>query len=163
VKLADSTAKLIENVEPGDTLLTIHEGTGKVFAARVKSRYQQDVSEIVRLHLSTGELIVTTPRQPFMTTRGKYVPASQLKTGDRLITKSKPVKLDSVQHRAEVTRVHELRLHNASNYLVGVAALRTKLKKVLEDRPVEEATIGGPRRKRPAIGPRPPRRAASKR
>ncbi len=163
MKLADSTAKLIEKVEPGDTVLTLHEGTGKGFAARVKSRYQQNVPEIVRLRLSTGEDIVTTPRQLFMTKRGKYVPAVQLKVGDSLITDSKPVKLESVQHRTEATRVHELRLHNASNYLVGLAAIKTGEKKFVEVRPAEKLKSRGPRRKRPAIGPLPPRRAVSKR
>ena len=157
--------KPIGQLQLGDTVLAISGATGNPFAARVHSRSQRVVPEVIMLRVDSGETIVTTPSQPFINAEGRAIRASELKAGDLLSAESKrTAQVISLQKRARTTIVHDLKLDKASVYLVGNTRLLAAVKTVKAtelDRPFID--IPKARAGRPAIGPKPPKVSVKKR
>jgi hypothetical protein len=160
--MADHGNQFIARIQGGDAVLSLDETRGVLFAARVRRRLEETVPATTLLHMADGETIETTPRQQFMTAKGWFLRASELKAGFRLKTHDKQaVEVVRVNHRTEATLVHTLELHNGGNYHVGRAGFVTRVKKRLEEPRLAspstpELETRRARPKRPEIGPQPP-------
>jgi hypothetical protein len=87
VLMADGTLRRIEDIKVGDQVLSVDEKTGVEFHCNVKSNIAREVSKTISFTLSTGETLITTPRQSFLHAGG-YSMAESLSSGIRLHSRS---------------------------------------------------------------------------
>ena len=71
---------------PGQASLLSVQGVA--FHPALPAWKTRESTPVLRLTTSAGYSVVATPEHPFLTAGGRYVPLSQLKTGDRLLIQS---------------------------------------------------------------------------
>lgn len=82
IALADGTYRAVEDLSPGDMLLTVNEGTYRLEAKPVLSLHDNGVKETVRLYTASRSLSVT-PNHPVLA-NNRWTMARDIKPGDLL-------------------------------------------------------------------------------
>ncbi|ETS30032.1 hypothetical protein BB987_11540 [Photorhabdus temperata] len=93
IDMADGSKKKVEDIRPGDKVLTKQGGI-----LQVKSRIVGHDTEFVDLIYNNGEKVSLTPTHPVATLRG-IVKADELKIGDTIYTRGGQTTLSSVKLR----------------------------------------------------------------
>ncbi|TDB62489.1 Hint domain-containing protein [Photorhabdus khanii] len=93
IDMADGFKKKVEDIRPGDKVLTKQGGV-----LQVKSRIVGHDTEFVDLIYNNGEKVSLTPTHPVATLRG-IVKADELKIGDTIYTRGGQTTLSSVKLR----------------------------------------------------------------
>jgi hypothetical protein len=132
VLMADGTTKPIEEVEIGDKVLATDPETGRTVARMVTAEIIGEGSKKlveVTVKTLTGEgkrhsVITATDGHPFwVTERGEWIDAADLKAGQHLRTDSGSLaEIMSVKHRTAQARVHNLTVADLHTYCVLAGA-----------------------------------------
>ncbi len=135
VMMADGSTKPIEQVKPGDWVLS-HSPENKtssnggktgasssanrdVVAKKVVRTFVRDQAKTLALHLAGGETIQTTPGHPFFVEGKGFVLAGHLAVGNAIVTRAGPaVRIVGVEQRTEAT-VYNFEVEGTHTYFVG--------------------------------------------
>jgi len=99
-----------------ETETPVH-GAGRV----VTGKFSRTASKLVSVSLQNGDVIASTPQHPFFSSdRGAYIAASELRTGEKLRTRTgETVRVATVVEKAESAPVHNIEVAVDHNYFVG--------------------------------------------
>ncbi len=110
IDMADGLKRKVENIRPGDKVLTKQGGV-----LQVKSRIVGHDTEFVDLIYNNGEQVSLTPTHPVSTLRG-IVKADELKIGDTIHTRDGQTTLTSVkQRKSEPSNVYNFVLEKTDS------------------------------------------------
>jgi Pretoxin HINT domain len=110
--------KAIEALRPGDWVYSWDEETGEISERPVTEWYQRDVAAIIDIFIGT-EKISCSLEHPFWV-EGEWLRASQLRAGMVLQSREgKPLIIDGVRRRDEVTTVHNVEIDGLHTYFVS--------------------------------------------
>lgn len=115
ITLADGSTKPVEAIVKGDRVLAYHESTATTGSADVLSTH---APYTVTHYFVINEAIRLTENHPLLS-RGKWMPAGQLKVGDSLTAadgSDRPI--FSIQRVAEEAQVYNFRV-SAGTYIAG--------------------------------------------
>ncbi|RPF21149.1 polymorphic toxin-type HINT domain-containing protein [Myceligenerans xiligouense] len=130
VLLADGTRKPIEELEPGDEVLSAHERTGEVAGARLVTAHitgsgeKTLVTVTIRDDGGDKQKIVATDEHPFWSPEDKtWVDAIDLRSGDWLKTSAGTwVQVAGIEVEHERATVHNLTVDRLHTYFVAASA-----------------------------------------
>ncbi|WP_051691066.1 Hint domain-containing protein [Photorhabdus australis] len=110
IDMADGSKWKVENIRPGDKVLTKQGGI-----LQVKSRIVGHDTEFIDLIYNNGEQVSLTPTHPVSTSQG-IVKAEDLKAGDTIHTLDGQITLTSVkQRKSEPSNVYNFVLEKTDN------------------------------------------------
>ncbi|MEU4420423.1 polymorphic toxin-type HINT domain-containing protein [Actinoplanes sp. NPDC024001] len=129
VLLADGSTKPIEEIEPGDTVQATDPETGESGARQVTHTIRTDDDKKFVDLTVTGDdgakdTVTTTETHPFWSeSRGKWVDAGELRTGELLRTSAGTyVQLSAVRSYQHSARTYDLTVDDLHTYFVLVGA-----------------------------------------
>ena len=109
----------IEELRPGDFVLSWDEETGDVVECPVTEWYRREASAIIDIFIGV-EKISCTPDHPFWVKGKGWMLAHQLKDGSILqIHEGKLLKIDLIRRRHEVTQVYNVEIGEFHTYFVS--------------------------------------------
>jgi hypothetical protein len=122
VQMADGTTKAIEQIQPGDMVMSRNPATGETAARQVVRTFVHQHPGTLVLHLASGEAIETTVEHPFWVAGAGWVPAGRLAIGTSVITRAGPtVQVVGIEHRPSKARVYNFEVEEFHTYFVGTS------------------------------------------
>ncbi|HWG99191.1 MAG TPA: polymorphic toxin-type HINT domain-containing protein [Pilimelia sp.] len=125
VVMADGSVKAIEDVRVGDMVLATDPKTGRTEPRRVTALITgEGDKQLVTIGIDSGrgqsvEVTATTGHPFWVVSRQAWVLAEDLRVGDRLRDAAgRPVRVTSVRHWSDTTRVHNLTVDVLHTYYV---------------------------------------------
>jgi hypothetical protein len=116
--MADGTTKPIQNIQPGDQILSHNPDTGQNEPATVTHTHVHQNIPTLRVTTTTGP-IITTGNHPIYTHEKGYIPARDLRAGDQLKTPDgTPAQILTIQNTGHHQTVHNLTIQQHHNYHV---------------------------------------------
>ncbi|MDR2917872.1 MAG: DUF4280 domain-containing protein [Tannerella sp.] len=113
--------KNIEEVEVGDMVWSYDETTGNTGLKAVTYKVERGSDHTIELH-TDSEIIETTAQHPFFTAEG-WKDASDLKEGDKILTKDKKeIEIKRTEFRYNPKKVFNFEVENWHTYFVGLLA-----------------------------------------
>jgi hypothetical protein len=129
IVMGDGSRNPIEKIRPGDSVLASVGPTGETFPCVVKALLSYVVPSTVKITLSNGEKVETSPRHKVVTVAGP-MRAAELRPGARLISPSGiTARVDYADVKSSSTAVHNLELDGADHYFVGTLPIRAMKRK----------------------------------
>lgn len=90
--------KAIEEIQAGDKVLAMDYETGEVAVKEVVQTFVNETEELIHVHVN-GEVISTTPSQPFYVAKFGWTSAINLRAGDVLVlSNGEYVVVEAIQH-----------------------------------------------------------------
>ncbi|WP_432000188.1 Hint domain-containing protein [Streptomyces sioyaensis] len=112
----------IDSIEAGQKVHSFNSTNCSVVVNKVLQVFESRRQEILAMDLD-GETICCTPEHRFRRS-GQWVPASELKPGDRLLNREgRQVELKDVNMRIDPQSVFNINVEGAHNYFVGKSGL----------------------------------------
>ncbi|WP_249262337.1 Hint domain-containing protein, partial [Leptospira alexanderi] len=112
--------KKIEEVKVGDEVLSWDEESGEQEYHRVVKTFQREVNVVYTLHYSNGTQVETTDEHPFYIENKGWVPAKDLRSGDRsVLSNEKTLEIESITISERTTTVYNFEVEDAHSYYVG--------------------------------------------
>ncbi len=119
ILMADGSKKPIEEIQPGDLVMSRDEATGKTEAKEVVRVFERGSNALVVISLANGEEIKTTPEHPFWVEGKGWTIAGDLKTVDRLTTTSSTSSIASIQWKRTPTKVYNFEVKDYHTFFVS--------------------------------------------
>jgi hypothetical protein len=111
ISISDDGYKNIEDLLPGDEILTYNEESGKNEVGRIGSVESKEVDSLVKLKINGIENITTTAEHPFYS-NGTWVKAKDLSIGDSLQTIDKNLvsilSIEIINSKTKVYNLHDV-------------------------------------------------------
>ena len=121
--LTDKGYTPIEELRPGDRVVSFHEERGSVEVSTVSRVHSRTAPSLVEIRLIGGGTVEATPEHPFFCVSSRsWVAAGELRSGDLLMTSTGdtlPVQEVARSERTSVP-VYNLTVEGAHTYFVGV-------------------------------------------
>ncbi|EQA64248.1 intein C-terminal splicing domain protein [Leptospira alexanderi serovar Manhao 3 str. L 60] len=115
-----SGTKKIEEVKVGDQVLSWDEESGEQGYHRVVKTFQREVNVVYTLHYSNGTQVETTDEHPFYIEGKGWVPAKDLRSGDRsVLSNEKTLEIESITISERTTTVYNFEVEDAHSYYVS--------------------------------------------
>jgi len=112
-------SKPIEEIEPGDEVLSWDESSGEVMTNTVVRTFIRYADETIQLQVG-DETITTTPEHPFWLENIGWLPAGMLRAGDRLETeKAAGAIVIDVKRKSDHSSVYNLEVAEGHSYFVS--------------------------------------------
>ncbi|QUY46218.1 putative Ig domain-containing protein [Acaryochloris marina] len=117
--LTPTGKKAIDELEPGDWVLSWDDETDEVTERQVTEWYRREAPAIIDIFIGT-EKISCTPEHPFWVPGKEWVLASQIKRGTVLQNRAgEAVVVDAVRRRHEITQVFNVEIDGLHTYFVS--------------------------------------------
>ena len=111
--------KNIEDIREGDKVWAYNEETGEISLKEVLQTMESETDHTIKIY-TEHETIETTALHPFYV-NGEWVDASELKEGDKLITKDKKeVEIKKTEYSYEQKKVFNFEVEGWHTYFVGL-------------------------------------------
>ena len=119
VQMADGTTKPIEQLKPGDKVISRDETNGNTEVKTVTAVTAKAGVPTLKLTFSDGQSITTTAAHPFYVDGKGFTPAGRLAVGNAIVTRAgPPVKVMAIEREALAT-VYNLTVDGDHTYFVG--------------------------------------------
>ncbi|EMN90601.1 toxin HINT domain protein [Leptospira weilii str. UI 13098] len=113
-------AKKIEEVKVGDQVLSWDEESGEQEYHRVVKTFQREVNVVYTIVYSNGTQVETTDEHPFYIENKGWVPAKDLRSGDRsVLSNEKTLEIESIRISERTTTVYNFEVEDAHSYYVS--------------------------------------------
>jgi hypothetical protein len=122
VHMAGGSWKRIEDVNAGDRVLSRNSQTGQTETEVVEHTFIFYKQATLVLKFADGNKIETTAVHPFYVMGTGFIPAGQLRAGDRIVTENNvAVRLTSARYTGQHKTVYNIEVADDHTYFVGKA------------------------------------------
>ena len=129
VHLGDRSLRSIEQIQAGDSVLTV-DAKGGIKVASVLKRTTYTAPETVQITFTSGDSLQVTPRHRFVASGANLVRAKELLKGDKVSTISgTPAEVLKVAFLQRPTEVHNLELRRADRFFASKTGILGHVRK----------------------------------